>query len=473
MIDFLFELLRAVITALIFLYLWLEGRKAAFRKEKGWFFILAGFGLILFGTVLDISDNFPSLDRFVIVGDTPVQAFLEKVVGYLGGFLLLAAGFRFWIPAIASKVGAEQALRESEEKFRAAFETNPDVGIISRIEDGVVVEANRGFYAITGYTPEEVIGRSAGSFLWNDTQVRDRFIQGLRREGKVENIETSFVMKDGSVRWGLVSAGIFTYRGAAHYLTVGKDITHLKTVEKELEDQNVELRKLDEIKDGLIRDVSHELKTPVAKQAMHLEMLRAQLGEHCAEKTGKIIEVMERCVRRQEGVIGNILSLSRLSGGQVEFPLAPVRLDRVMEMVIDDYALVMEEKGVDLQVTLEPLSINGNEEMLWHVFANLLGNAFKFRSREREARIDVSLVRNNGSAVVVIADNGIGLSREHVLEVFDRFFQVSASVEGSGIGLSICRETVMKMRGEISLDSPGEDRGARVTVIFPLGEKGA
>lgn len=98
--DIVLETVRALILLGIFVYLLREGRKRVDLARNGWSLLMWGFGLLLFGTILDITDNFPALDRFVVVGDTAVQAVLEKLVGYLGGYLLLAVGLVQWIPTV-------------------------------------------------------------------------------------------------------------------------------------------------------------------------------------------------------------------------------------------------------------------------------------------------------------------------------------------------------------------------------------
>ena len=95
----------------------------------------------------------------------------------------------------------------------------------------------------------------------------------------------------------------------------------------------------------------------------------------------------------------------------------------------------------------------------------------KFRARDRTPRVGITLSRGSGSASLVVADNGIGVRSEHLPMIFDRFFQASASIEGSGIGLSICRETLERMGAAITLESPGEGMGAAVTMTFPAVEE--
>ena len=121
MIDVTLETIRAAILAGILAFLYNKGRKQAYLRHQGWTTILAGFGLLLFGSLIDITDNFPILNRFVVVGDTIVEEVLEKFVGYFGGFLALSIGFSQWIPRVAS----EQQLREytaALEEQRVALE---------------------------------------------------------------------------------------------------------------------------------------------------------------------------------------------------------------------------------------------------------------------------------------------------------------------------------------------------------------
>ncbi|MBT3360348.1 MAG: HAMP domain-containing histidine kinase [Rhodospirillales bacterium] len=100
MTDILLETVRAFVLLGIVVFLVQSGRDRFEQFRKGWNFIISGFGLLLFGSVLDISDNFETLNRFVIIGDTETEAFLEKFVGFLGGFVLLAVGLFQWVPGV-------------------------------------------------------------------------------------------------------------------------------------------------------------------------------------------------------------------------------------------------------------------------------------------------------------------------------------------------------------------------------------
>jgi hypothetical protein len=99
------------------IFLWIVGRGRFERTQAGWNSIIGGFGLLLFGSLIDITDNFEYLSRFVIIGDTETEAILEKLVGFLGGFVVLAFGLIRWIPSvqrlsdeISERKRAEEAL---------------------------------------------------------------------------------------------------------------------------------------------------------------------------------------------------------------------------------------------------------------------------------------------------------------------------------------------------------------------------
>jgi signal transduction histidine kinase/CheY-like chemotaxis protein len=115
-IDIVLETIRAFFAGLIFIYLWFAGKREGIGRQTGWRYILWGFGLIFFGSAIDLTDNFPALNKFLIIGDTPYQAFLEKACGYLLGMLLLAVGLWQWLPTvIAAKVKLENQLLRSQK----------------------------------------------------------------------------------------------------------------------------------------------------------------------------------------------------------------------------------------------------------------------------------------------------------------------------------------------------------------------
>jgi len=115
MTDIILEAFRAIVVIGIFIYLWFTGRKENIHHQDGWSYILAGFAVILSGILLDITDNFPALSQYVIVGDTGYQAIIEKIFRYLLGFILLAIGFWKWMPTIGQLKVARRELKQTND----------------------------------------------------------------------------------------------------------------------------------------------------------------------------------------------------------------------------------------------------------------------------------------------------------------------------------------------------------------------
>ena len=141
----------------------------------------------------------------------------------------------------------EEKLRKSEDKFRKAFYTSPDSVNINRLEDGMYISINPGFSRITGYTEEEIIGKTSIEYnIWNNLEDRNRLVEGLKRDGKVTNLEADFRMKNGEIRHGLMSASIIDLDGVPHILNITRDITDRKQAERALRESEKKYKWLTE-----------------------------------------------------------------------------------------------------------------------------------------------------------------------------------------------------------------------------------
>ena len=164
----------------------------------------------------------------------------------------------------------EDALRESEEKFRKAFKTSPDSININRLLDGLFLEINEGFTALTGYTAEDVKGKTSLEIdIWADPADRARLVQGLQEHGEVTNLEATFRMKNGQVRLGLMSARVIQVAGETCILSITRDVTELKRAEEEIRLRAEEMTALYEITHDLVmeQDLSKLLYTLVERAA--------------------------------------------------------------------------------------------------------------------------------------------------------------------------------------------------------------
>ncbi len=139
----------------------------------------------------------------------------------------------------------ESALRESEERFRKAFLTSPDSININRADDGTYVDVNDGFLALTGFSREEVIGRTSLELdIWADPEDRRRLVEELKKHGGVTNLEARFRMKDGTTLAGLMSASILNLNGVPHILSITRNVEEMRKTQDALRDREEKYRGL-------------------------------------------------------------------------------------------------------------------------------------------------------------------------------------------------------------------------------------
>jgi PAS domain S-box-containing protein len=147
-----------------------------------------------------------------------------------------------------------ESLIQSEELFRKAFITSPDAVNINRLSDGLYVSVNEGFTTVTGYSAEEIIGKTSLELeIWEDPKYREKLVNGLKAEGKVSNMEARFRKKDGTIIDGLMSAALIELNGVTHILSITRDTTERKRTENALKESETRYREIIELAvDGIL-----------------------------------------------------------------------------------------------------------------------------------------------------------------------------------------------------------------------------
>ncbi|MCB2199984.1 PAS domain S-box protein [bacterium] len=154
---------------------------------------------------------------------------------------------------ISDRVQSQRAMNELEERFRLAFETSPDAININRLADGKYVAINEGFRKLSGYTDEEVLGKTSLDLnIWDNPSDRDRMVESLSRTGEVQNLEANFALKDGSIHTGLMSAKTVMLDGEPHIISITRVIDEVKAAEQALRESEKKYRMLiDNSLDGI------------------------------------------------------------------------------------------------------------------------------------------------------------------------------------------------------------------------------
>ena len=330
-------------------------------------------------------------------------------------------------------------------------------------------------------------------FLYYDTRLQDEdnWIRGIYPLGKVQKeIETLWNIAIALSVLFLIFVVIVGYRIIKNAFKPVKQIsdTALKIKRSkdfsnriELEDSNDdEIHKmastfnemLDTVEEVFIHekqfssDVSHELRTPITVILAQSDY--ALQYSDTFEEAKESLEVINRHAKRMTNLINQIMELSKLER-QKEIEKEKINLSNIVLQLLEDYKPLLESKNLNLIYNVEKdIRIQGNKIMLERVFLNILMNAVKFT----KTNIEVSLTREDKTAVLKIRDNGIGISEENKKFIWERFFQVNDSRnkeenKGSGLGLSMVKKIVDLHSATIDLESELE-QGTCFTIKFNM-----
>jgi signal transduction histidine kinase len=225
------------------------------------------------------------------------------------------------------------------------------------------------------------------------------------------------------------------------------------------------------LKDEFLGTLSHELRTPLNAIFGWARILRMR---DLDKSTAHAVAVIERNAQAQVKLIEDVLDVSRIITGKMRLAMEQVDLRAVLRATIDAVRPTIQAKGIKFAAAInaEVPTVLGDSHRLQQVFWNLLSNAVKFTGAG--GAISVSLQEVDGGVEFTITDTGVGIRRDVLPFVFDRFRQADSSPTrshgGLGLGLAIVRHIVELHGGSVQAESPGEGRGATFTICFPVAE---
>ncbi len=350
-----------------------------------------------------------------------------------------------------------QALEESEEKYRSIVNDVSDI-IFSITPDGEMMILNRGF---SGYTREEILAEGLPLFfLMHAPGEAQKFQEALetivRTKKPVEHLNTQQFhrLHHAEIYYQTNLTPVVDYDGTLRLIQgVMRDITDLRHVEM--------------MKETLVRDVAHELKTPTAKFIMTTQLLARQLANTPdKERFLPLIKMLSDNADRLMRTISSIMDLSKVESGMSDIKKQELDLNEVLKLVADDIRPLVEQHHLKLETRLSPspLKMLGDPDMLYRVFVNLITNAIKFTP---DGMIMVTSSVRGSDVFAEVADTGIGIDPENLQRIFEAFFQKTPSTLGIGVGLTISKEIVALHEGEMWAESEGAGRGSVFKVVFP------
>ena len=285
----------------------------------------------------------------------------------------------------------------------------------------------------------------------------------------------------------------FTAEDSTCFQTIAQQVSlPLKsaTLYQELIETNHKLEKLERLKSEFISIVSHELRTPLTSIKNSLDILMSGRCGEITQAADKFLSMAMRNVQRLSGIINDLLDLSKIEAGKMDFNFAPTNINTVIGYVKSALSEVAKTKGLNL-ITSEAENlpdITADAQRLEQVLTNLVSNAIKFTPENKTIKISSSLVNSKDIKIneyfkdsiklkdvdyieVCVEDEGIGIAEKDLLHAFDKFAQIENSLSrkagGTGLGLPIAKQLLEAHRGAIWCDSELH-KGSKFYFVIPV-----
>jgi PAS domain S-box-containing protein len=349
---------------------------------------------------------------------------------------------------ITEQKEAEDALKESEERYRLIVENTQDIIVIFDME-GHYRYISPAIERTLGYKPAQLMGVDLGTLVHpDDLQIaRDGFAASLTGE---QSAPPTYRARHKNGQWLYLEVGINPiFKDGQPYMFVG--IAHDVTARRELEQR----------KDDFIALASHELKTPITSLKVQAQLLKKRLERaeqsEIAQQTVRQLERMDEQLNRLADLVSGLLDVSKMEAGKLDYDMREVTLDELIEECVEDLQRLSETHTIILEGldALAGVKVVADKERIGQVLTNLIMNAVKY-SPEAD-KVVVGSRMEQGAVRVSVQDYGMGIPESDQAHVFERFFRASGpglhKYPGLGLGLYICSEIIKRHGGRIWVES--------------------
>jgi PAS domain S-box-containing protein len=368
---------------------------------------------------------------------------------------------------------AERTLRESEEKFRALFEGSSQ-GVVLH-DERQILEANPAALRILELQgPRELLGKHPSHTSpplqpngESSAELAGKYIQECMDNGSARFEWMSCTARGRAIPLE-VSLTRIQWSGRQVIQALIHDISQRKQAEAELHRTLAREMELSQLKSNFVSMVSHEFRTPLGIIQSSAELLRDFYEKMPLGERSEQLESITRNTRRMAGMMEEILILSRLDAGKLDFQPAALDLNVFCHRLVDEVLSATNRRCViELSLASVPPEARADEKLLGHILTNLLSNAVKYS--EPGATVHFAIRRDAADVLCIVRDQGIGISagdQQHLFKAFHRGDNVGTR-PGTGLGLLMVKRCVELHRGSVEVSSQlGE--GTTVTVRLPV-----
>lgn len=376
------------------------------------------------------------------------------------------------VAGIIDRKLVEESLRESEQKLRNLFELSP-VGIaLNDYASGQFLEFNHALIAPTGYSSEEFVALSYWDITPREYEAQERAqVEAMARTGHYGPYEKEYLRKDGS-RYPVLLNGVKLVDAAGREViwSIIQDITERKLAENEMNLAWQTAEQANHAKSAFLASMSHELRTPLNAIIGFAQMLEMGALVPFAGAQEEAVGHILNSGRYLLALIDEVLDLARIEAGKPDIVIESVPLN----LLISEAEVLCRPAAAARNVAIQQSCPDGiyvcaDRLRLRQILLNLLSNAVKYNRDGGTVTVWCHVV--DGAIRIVVADTGPGIPEVRLSEIFQPFQRLGAektNIQGSGIGLVICKRLVEAMGGNIGVESV-EGEGCTFWIEFPVG----
>ncbi|HDH28716.1 MAG TPA: PAS domain-containing sensor histidine kinase, partial [Euryarchaeota archaeon] len=345
---------------------------------------------------------------------------------------------------ITERRNIEERLRETTTFLDNIVHSAPEA-IMSVDLNDLITSFSPGAEALFRCSAEDMIGQSVYVLYPEELEEQRKVWKERILSGETVRVDTVQLRPDGSVFD--VSLSMAPLRDGKEDIIgivgISHDITKEVKAEKALKKAYLDLKKMDQMKDEFLQNVTHEFRTPITAMLTTNRLLKDSVTD---ENLRKILELNERSAWRLNRLVGGILDYSTVENGAVKMNLERLDLAAISSEVVSTLQASADDKNIDVKIEMPktPMFVLGDKDSIHMILNNLLNNAIKFNKKGGTISVFGRLV--DGFMEVTIADTGVGIPKKEVGMVFDRFYQVDGTMtrrfSGTGIGLALTKKLV-------------------------------
>ncbi len=393
------------------------------------------------------------------------EEYRRDIIGVLALVVLQTLLIAYLLLERARRQRAMRGQRESEERFSKAFHSSPQPMSITSLEEGRYLDVNERFLEVSGYTREEVIGRTSLELeIWESPAARAELTGPLKEQGAVRNLEKKVRTKAGEFRVLLMSAEMIELGGRQCILMASSDITERKRAEEELNRLNAELerRVADRTAalDAKAREletfaysVAHDLKAPLRGIDGYSRLLLEEHLDGLDEEGRAFLHTIRDSTGHMNQLINDLLAFSLIERRTLS--AESIELRPFLETLVEERRIELEERKISLAMEVNGSVVVADAEGLSQALRNYLDNAIKFTCGATEPRIEVGAEETEKCCRLWVRDNGLGFDMKYhdrIFEIFQRLHRLE-DYPGTGVGLAIVRKAMERMGGRAWAES--------------------